>query len=162
MSRAAALVASAALALVVVLALSSCSPKSEPKPAADANTRAEVDSLFENYVDALNKSDSLAVRGTFAPGPDVSVAGRERFFHGSEGVDRNTEGLLAAGQNKFDIDSLDVIPIEKAHALALVTYTVEPSDQDVPAFHTLGTYLVEKIGDKWRIVHAHVCPAREL
>ena len=52
--------------------------------------------------------------------------------------------------------------IAKDHALALVIYTVEPSDQDVPDFHTTGTYLLERISNKWRIVHAHICPAREM
>lgn len=162
MSRAAKLTALTALALITVLGLIGCSKMSDSNAPAGANVQAEVDSLFQNYVDALNSSDSLAVRAAFAPGPDVTVAGREKFFRGSEGVDRNTEGLLAAGQNKFDIDSLDVVPIEKSHALAMVIYTVDPSDQDVPAFHTTGTYLLEKIADKWRIVHAHVCPAREM
>lgn len=162
MPRAATLAASAVIALVIVLALAGCGTGSEQKSTAGADVRAEVDSLFQNYVDALNGSDSLAVRAAFAPGPDVTVAGRERFFRGSEGVERNTEGLLAAGENKFDIDSLDVVPIEKTHALAMVIYTVEPADQDVPAFHATGTYLLEKIATKWRIIHAHVCPAREM
>ena len=162
MSRATRLAALAAFAILILLGLMGCSQTSHSKFTSGANIQVEVDSLFQNYVDALNGSDSLAVRAAFAPGPDVTVAGRERFFRGSEGVERNTEGLLAAGQNKFDIDSLDVVPIEKAHALAMVIYTVDPSDQDVPAFHTTGTYLLEKIGAKWRIVHAHVCPAREM
>jgi hypothetical protein len=135
-----------------------------PKAAVGANTQAEIDSLFEDYVDALNSSDSVKVREIFGPGGEVTVAGRERFFRGSEGVAQNTQRLLAAGQNKFDIDSLQVIPIENAHALALVTYTVEPSDQDVPAFHTIGTYILERSSTtaKWAIIHAHVCSAREL
>ena len=162
MSRAATFVASAAITLLIVLVLAGCGQRAENNAAAGADARAEVDSLFQNYVDALNGSDSLAVRAAFAPGPDVTVAGRERFFRGSEGVERNTEGLLAAGENKFDIDSLDVVPIEKTHALAMVIYTVEPADQDVPAFHATGTYLLEKIATKWKIVHAHVCPAREM
>src|SRR5437763_4780381 len=128
----------AVLARSIVVALAGCSGRTDNRPTPGANIQADVDSLFQNYVDALNGSDSLAVRAAFAPGPDVTVAGRERFFKGSEGVDRNTEGLLAVGQNKFDIDSLEVIPIEKEHALALVIYTVEPSDQDVPDFHTTG------------------------
>ena len=56
----------------------------------------------------------------------------------------------------------EVYPIEGHHALALVVYTVEPSDQDIPAFHTTGTYVLEKTAVKWQIVHAHVCPAREM
>lgn len=164
MSRAtkpAALTGLALLTFAVVLGLAGCG-QGTSKATDVGNTQADVDSLFQNYVDALNNSDSLAVRAAFAPGPDVTVAGRERFFRGSEGVERNTEGLLAAGENKFDIDSLDVVPIEKTHALAMVIYTVEPSDQDVPAFHATGTYLLEKIATKWRIIHAHVCPAREM
>src|SRR5258706_2269913 len=126
--------AGTALILLIAVILIGCAPKSEKSASAAADVRADVDSLFQNYVDALNNSDSLAVRAAFAPGPDVTVAGRERFFRGSEGVERNTEGLLAAGENKFDIDSLDVVPIEKTHALAMGIYTVQPSDQDLPAF----------------------------
>jgi hypothetical protein len=69
---------------------------------------------------------------------------------------------LSQGQNAYSIDTLDVVPIEGAHALALVVYTVEPSDQDIPAFHITGTYVLEKTSVRWQIVHAHVCPAREM
>ena len=52
------------------------------------------------------------------------------------------------GQNTYAIDSLDVVPIEKAHALALVAYTIDPADQDIPAFQTTASYLLEKSGGK--------------
>ncbi|HZI89086.1 MAG TPA: hypothetical protein VFD83_01380 [Candidatus Polarisedimenticolia bacterium] len=152
-------------ALFAVLVLFGCAKTKEtPRAGLSTDTRAEIDSLFESYVDALNASDSTTVRAMFGPGNEVTVAGRERFLRGDEGIGRTTENLLAVGQNKFDIDSLEVIPIENAHALALVIYTVEPSDQDVPAFHTTGTYVLERSSTtaKWAIIHAHVCPAREL
>jgi len=153
----------ATLALLGVLALGGCTPKSGGQGSADANIQADVDSLFQNYVDALNRADSTAALEAFAPQGDVTVAGREQFFRGPGPIGRTAgEGPLGLGQNSFDIDSLEVIPIEKTHALALVTYTVDPSDQDVPAFHTTGTYVLEKIGGKWRIMHAHLCSAREM
>jgi hypothetical protein len=86
----------------------------------------------------------------------------EHFVHGPQAVAwPNGEGLLPMGQNAYAIDSLTVIPIEKNHALALVVFAVDPSDQDIPAFHTTATYVLEKSGAKWQIIHAHVCPARE-
>jgi hypothetical protein len=163
MSRATRFTALAALALLVVLGLIGCSRSSGSKPATGSNLQADVDSLFQNYVDALNRADSTAALEAFAPQGDVTVAGREQFFRGPGPIGRTAgEGPLGLGQNSFDIDSLEVIPIEKSHALALVTYTVDPSDQDVPAFHTTGTYVLEKIGAKWRIMHAHICSAREM
>src|SRR6266446_596324 len=161
MSRAAKLVALAALALLVAAALTGCAPKPEKKPAADLH--AEARALFDAYVDALNRSDSTAVLAAYAPDSQVTLAGREQFFRGREAVGRTPGmGPLSQGQNSYDIDTLEVYPIEGHHALALVVYTVEPSDQDIPAFHTTGTYILEKTAVKWQIVHAHVCPAREM
>ena len=163
MSRATRLTALAAFALLILLGLMGCSRSSVSNPAASANLQADVDSLFQNYVDALNRADSTAALEAFAPQGEVTVAGREQFFRGPGPIGRTAgEGQLGLGQNSFDIDSLEVIPLEKSHALALVTYTVDPSDQDVPAFHTTGTYVLEKMGAKWRIIHAHICPAREM
>jgi len=149
-----------ALALLAVLALAGCARPSE-KPAGDP--RMEVKLLFDTYVEAMNRSDSTGVVAAYAPDSLATVAGRERFFHGPGAISRTAgEGPLPIGQDMYSVDTLIVVPIEKAHALALVVYTVEPADQDIPAFHTTATYVLEKSGAKWQIVHAHVCPAREL
>ena len=139
MSRAttsAALATLAAFALLVTLALAGCSPSPDKdKPAAGTDLRTEVQSLFEVYVDALNKSDSTGIQALYAPEAEVSAAGREHFFRGREAIDKAAgESLSNPRQNTFDIDTLDVVPIEKAHALALVVYSVDPADQDIPAF----------------------------
>jgi len=162
MSRAAnhAALAATVVVALAVLALAGCTRSAE-KPAADP--RMEVRLLFDTYVDAMNRSDSTAVMSAYAPDSQATLAGRERFFHGPGAISRTAgEGPLPMGQNTYSVDTLFVIPIEKAHALALVVYTVEPSDQDIPAFHTTATYVLEKLGAKWQIVHAHVCPAREM
>ena len=150
-----------ALLLALVIAVG-CSPTSKTaSTTVPANIEADVDSLFQNYVDALNRADSTAAAELFAPG--MTVAGREQFFRGSGSIARTAgESPLSLGQNQFDIDTLQVVPIESNHALALVIYTVDPNDQDVPAFHTTGTYVLERHGTRWRIIHAHVCPAREM
>jgi len=162
MSRAVKPVALAALALLIALGLAGCSPKPEKQqPAADLRT--EIRTLFDSYAESLNRSDSTAVMSFYAPDSQVTLAGREQFFRGREGVGRTAGmGPLSQGQNEYSIDTLDVVPIEGHHALALVVYTVEPSDQDIPAFHTTGTYVLEKTAVKWQIVHAHVCPAKEM
>jgi uncharacterized protein (TIGR02246 family) len=163
LSKSVALFASAVFLVVTALALSSCAPSHEKQPASATDIRAEVRPLFDTYVGALNRSDSTAISSVFAPDAEVTVAGRERFFRGQEAIGRAArESLRSPGQNTFEIDTLDVVPIERVHALALAVYTVEPSDQDIPAFHITGTYVLEKSGAKWHIVHAHVCPAREL
>ena len=148
----------AALVLLVVLGLVGCAPK-EKEPTA-ASVRAEVETLFENYVEALNRSDSTGVLSAYAPGTEVTLAGRGQFFRGAIGTTAG-EALLNPGQNSYELDTLDVIPIERAHVLALVEYSVEPTDQDIPAFHSAATYVLRKAGAKWQIIHAHVCPARE-
>jgi hypothetical protein len=149
----------AVFALVIAVG---CSPTAKTSTTtSSAGMEADVDSLFQSYVDALNRADSTAASEVFAPG--LTAAGREQFFRGSGSLARTAgESPLSLGQNQFDIDTLQVIPIENNHALALVIYTVDPNDQDVPAFHTTGTYVLEKTGGKWRIIHAHVCPAREM
>ena len=147
------------LAVMIVVGCSPASKTSTTTPSASVD--ADVDSLFQNYVDALNRGDSTAASEVFAPG--LTAAGREQFFRGSGSLARTAgESPLSLGQNQFDIDTLQVVPIESNHALALVIYTVDPNDQDVPAFHTTGTYVLERTGGKWRIIHAHVCPAREM
>lgn len=161
MSRAAKLVALAGLALLATLALAGCARIGENQPDA-TDTRTAVRALFDSYVDALNRSDSTGVLSAYAPDSQPTMAGRDEFFRGQDAIGKTAgETLLNPGQNTYELDSLDVIPIEKAHALALVEYAVEPSDQDIPAFHTTATYVLEKAGAKWRIIHAHVCPARE-
>ncbi len=162
MSRAPRHAALAALAILVGLSQAGCSPRSErQQPATDART--EIRTLFDGYVEALNHSDSTAVMAAYAPDSQATVAGREQFFKGGEAAARIAGmGPLSRGQNAYSIDTLEVVPIEGHHALALVVYTVEPSDQDIPAFHATGTYVLEKTAVKWQIVHAHVCPAREL
>lgn len=158
MSRTARLASLAALVLLAPLALTSCARIGE-KP---ADPRMEVKLLLDNYVDAMNRSDSTGVVAAYAPDSEATLAGMEHFVHGPKAVAwPNGEGLLPMGQNAYQIDSLDVVPIEKNHALALVVYTVDPSDQDIPAFHTTATYVLEKSNAKWHIVHAHVCPTRE-
>jgi hypothetical protein len=158
MNRLGTCLAVAVFALVLAVG---CSPTAKTSTTtSSAGTEADVDSLFQSYVDALNRADSTGAAELFAPG--LTVAGREQFFRGGPIARTAGESPLALGQNQFDIDTLQVIPIESSHALALVTYTVDPNDQDVPAFHTTGTYVLEKAGGKWRIIHAHVCPAREM
>jgi len=159
MSRATMMATSAVLALLAVLALTSCARMGE-KP---ADPRQEVKLLLDNYVDAMNRSDSTGVVSAYAPDSQSTLAGVEHFVHGPQAVAwPNGEGLLPMGQNAYAIDSLTVIPIENNHALALVVFAVDPSDQDIPAFHTTATYLLEKSNAKWHIIHAHVCPAREM
>jgi len=157
-----ALLAAAAttVAMLTVLALAGCARTASQQP---ANPHTEIRALFDTYVDALNRSDSIGVLASYAPDSQATLAGRERFFRGPGIITRTAgEGPLSMGQNTYSIDTLDVVPIEKVHALALVVYTVEPSDEDIPAFHTTATYILEKAGAKWQIVHAHVCPAREM
>ena len=146
--------------LLLVLVVGCSKTENTTSVPSSAGTQADVDSLFQNYVDDLNRADSTAASELFAPG--MTVAGREQFFRGGPIARTAGETPLSLGQNEFDIDTLQVIPIESSHALALVVYTVDPNDQDVPAFHTTGTYVLEKTGGKWRIIHAHVCPAREM
>ena len=158
MSRATKLAMLGVFALLAALALTSCARIGE-KP---ADPRMEVKLLLDNYVDAKNRSDSTGVVAAYAPDSQATLAGMEHFVHGPHAVAWPAgEGLLPMGQNSYAIDSLDVVPIERNHALALVVYTVDPSDQDIPAFHTTATYVLEKSGAKWQIIHAHVCPARE-
>jgi uncharacterized protein (TIGR02246 family) len=153
----------AALALLVVLGLAGCtSSPGKEKPAARAAIRTEVRSLFEKYVDALNRADSTGIVEAYAQDAEVTLCGRGRIFRGREAIGETAaESMLDPGQNTYAIDSLDVVPIEKAHALALVVYTIDPADQDIPAFQTTATYLLEKSGGKWQIVHAHVSPTQE-
>src|SRR5258706_11648421 len=118
MSRATKLAAPTALALLtlaIVLCLAGCG-QGTSKVTDVGNTQADVDSLFQNYVDALNNSDSLAVRAVFAPGGDITVAGREGFFPGSGGGGRITEGPLAAGGEKIYNPSPGGIPVGKSPA----------------------------------------------
>lgn len=160
-SRSVMLVALTTLVSLAVISLAGCTRTSEDR-AADG-TRAEVRALFDRYVEALNRSDSTGVLAVYAPDSQATLAGRERFFRGPGVISRTAgEGLLPMGQNTFSLDTLEVFPIERAHALALVVYTVDPSDQDIPAFHVTGTYVLRRSGAKWRIIHAHVCPAREM
>lgn len=164
MSRASKSVALAALTTLVPLALvglAGCARTSERRAAE--GTRAEVRALFDSYVKALNRSDSTGALAAYAPDSQATLAGRERFFRGPGVIGRTAgEGALPMGQNTFSLDTLAVIPIERTHALALVVYTVEPADQDIPAFHVTGTYVLQRSGAKWQIIHAHVCPAREM
>ena len=154
-------VALAALAVLIPLGLVGCSPGPEKQVAGDPRT--EIRALFDTYVEALDRSDSTGVLSAYAPDSQATMAGREQFFRGWEGIRRTTGmGPLSRGQNSYSIDTLEVVPVEGHHALALVVYTVEPSDQDIPAFHTTGTYVLEKTAIGWQIVHAHVCPAREM
>jgi len=155
----------AALVLVGALAFAGCTPSPEEnqRPTSAADARTEVRALFESYVDALNRSDTTGVLEAYAPDSQATLAGRGSFLRGRDALTRTMgENLLNMGQNTYDIDTLDVIPIERAHALALVVYTVEPSDQDIPDFHITATYVLQKSRAKWQIVHAHMCPAREL
>ena len=161
MSRAANPVALLALALLTTLDSAGCARTPEKQLAGDPHT--EIRALFDTYVEALDRSDSTGVLSAYAPDSQATLAGREQFFRGWEGIRRTTGmGPLSRGQNAYSIDTLQVVPIEGHHALGLVVYTVEPSDQDIPAFHTTGTYVLEKTAVGWQIVHAHVCPAREL
>ena len=158
MSRTTKLAWLAVLVPLTALILTSCARIGD-KP---ADPRMEVKLLLDNYVDAMNRSDSTGVMAAYAPDSQATLAGLEHFVRGPQAVAwPNGEGLLPMGQNAYQIDSLDVVPIEKNHALALVVYSVDPSDQDIPAFHTTATYVLEKSGAKWQIIHAHVCPARE-
>ena len=161
MTRAAKLAALAALALLLALGLAGCTRT--PTKQAAGDPRTEIRTLFENYVEALNRPDSAGVMSAYAPDSQATLAGREQFFRGWEGIRRTTGmGPLNQGQNSYSIDTMEVFPVEGHHAMALVVYTVEPSDQDIPAFHTTGTYVLEKTAVRWQIVHAHVCPAREM
>jgi hypothetical protein len=73
----------------------------------------------------------------------LGSGGGNSFFRGREAIGR-TSGIypLSQSQNAYGIDTLDV-PVESAHGLALVLYTIEPPDQDIPASHTTGTYLLD-------------------
>ena len=158
--------ATTALVLLGVLGLAGCAPRPEKESSA-AEVRAEVEALFENYVEALSASDSTEVISAYAPDSQATLAGRSQFFRGREAIGRTArETLLNPGQNKYDIDSLEVIPLGKDYALALVLYAVEPSDQDIPEFHSTATYVLRKSGGKsgakWEIIHAHSMSAREL
>jgi ketosteroid isomerase-like protein len=158
MSRATRFATLAILVPFTALALTSCARIGEKS----ADPRMEVKLLLDNYVDAMNRSDSTGVLAAYAPDSQATLAGMEHFVHGPQAVAWPAgEGLLPMGQNSYAIDSLDVVPIEKDHALALVIYSVDPSDQDIPPFHTTATYVLERSGAKWQIMHAHVCPARE-
>lgn len=158
------LAAVVALALFTLLAfgLAGCAPSSE-KAATATDMRTEVRTLLENYVEAVNRADSAGVMSAFAPDTHVTLAGRGLLLQGREAIERTTggESLMNPGQNQYDIDSLVVIPIERFHALALVEFSVDPSDQDIPTFQTTATYVLQKTRDKWQIIHVHVCPARE-
>jgi hypothetical protein len=157
-SKAAAL--SVIAALFLLLTLTSCARIGE-KQAGDP--RMEVKLLLDNYIDAMNRSDSTGVQSAYAPDSEATLAGREHFFHGPGAISRTAgEEPLPMGQFAYSIDTLDVVPIERNHALALVVYTVDPADQDIPAFHTTATYVLKRSGAKWQIIHAHVCPAREM
>ena len=160
-TRSAVLAALPTLMSLAVLGLAGCTPTSGHRPAE--GTRAEVRALFDSYVAALNRSDSTGAQAAYAPDSQATLAGRERFFRGPGVISRTAgEGMLPMCQNTFHVDTLEVFPIERAHALALVVYTVEPSDQDLPAFHVTATYVLRRSGAKWQIIHAHVCPAREM
>jgi uncharacterized protein (TIGR02246 family) len=153
---------SVALAAFVALGLASCTPGTQNQKAAGTDDRTVVRAFFENYVDALNSSDTTQVLSSYAPDADVTVAGRGVFFHGREAIAKTSESLLNPGQNTYQLDSLDVRPIERSHILALVVYTVEPSDLDIPAFHSTASYILRRSNAKWQIIHAHVSSAREL
>lgn len=160
-SRSIVLVVQITLVALALAGLAGCARSSGRRGAE--GTRAEVRALFDTYVEALNRSDSTGALAAYAPDSQATLAGRERFFHGPGVISRTAgEGLLPMGQNTFSLDTLEVIPIEHIHALALVVYTVEPVDQDIAAFHVTGTYVLERAGARWHILHAHVCPAREM
>jgi len=91
----------AALVLVAIIALTSCARMGE-KP---ADPRQEVKLLLDNYVDAMNRSDSTGVVSAYAPDSLSTLAGVEHFVHGPEAVAwPNGEGLLPMGQNAYAID----------------------------------------------------------
>ncbi len=160
-SRSVVLAALTTLVPLAVIGLAGCTLTSEHRSAEGA--RAEVRAFFDRYVEALNRSDSTGVLAAYAPDSQATLAGRERFFRGPGVISRTAgEGLLPTGQNTFHVDTLEVFPIERVHALALVVYTVDPADQDIPAFHVTGTYVLRRTGAVWHIIHAHVCPAREM
>src|SRR5258705_5562526 len=139
MSRAAKHVALAALALLIALGLGGCARTSEKQAAGDPRT--EIRALFDTYVEALDRSDSTGVLSAYAPDSQATLAGRERFFRGWEGIGRTTGiGRLAQGQNAHSVDTLQVVPIEGHHGPAVVGYTGEPSDHGHTAFHTTSTY----------------------
>jgi len=151
--------------LVFLLAIASCSqPQQKQPPAGRPGTRAlsgdtktDVRSFFDDYTTALNKSDSTDVLSMYEQGADVTLAGKGRVLYGRDAIRTSSEETIFNGdQLTFAVDSLLVTPLGPAHAFALVTYKVESPDEDLPAFHTVASYVLEKVQSGWQILHAHV------
>jgi SnoaL-like domain len=143
-------------ALVAITLLSACAAI-QPAGTAQAGLKNEVASFLQGYLVAIDRRDSVAIRGAFiADDRFVWIEdGRARYRHVGD-VLSGLASFPAGSPIRTELFDLSVAPVGAAgaHAWASFKTTVGEGSQAF-AFQGAISFVLERDGTRWRIVSGH-------
>lgn len=117
--------------------------------------RTAIEQAVDAYVDANNKGDTAALAKLFSREADVTAIGGELRWRGRDAI----HSAVNPGY-RTTLDSIDVISLGPAYAMAIAGYTLTLAagrgDAHLPGAMTL---LFKRVDGRWRIIHAHLSTA---
>jgi uncharacterized protein (TIGR02246 family) len=116
-----------------------------------------VQDFVRAYIDAHNRADATALSDAMSHRPDVTSVGDGKITRGWEAIRAETDQVTGKqGTFRFDVGTMDVVPLGATHMLVVapttVTLATQQGQRQVSGAMTL---VLEKGSDGWKILNEH-------
>ena len=148
--------------LIIIVTLALC--LSITSPAVEASDEEEVLQVATNWAKAFNASDFELMSSLFWNSPEATRFGPAKggafLMQGGESIIKiwestleSTKGAIAVSIHNPNVTMVGS-NVAVLNAYATATYT-DPKTKEQSISQVRGTFVVQKIGGKWLIVHEH-------
>jgi len=126
-------------------------------PPAPTNTDSEVRQLLAEYFTAAERHDLSAFLALFAPGEDFTVY-EDKETYDWKGFVAFVEGFFGqVPEIAFELERCAVDPVAPGAAVATGVFrgTGKMTSGEPLVVHNAFTFVLVKLGERWRIKHVH-------
>jgi len=120
--------------------------------------RPSVQAATQNFADAINRGDSVAMAALYLHDPRVSTASDGTLADGWDSVRVDLDEVASGREGHFHIvlGSIKAAPLGREHALVVAPFgltVVSPTGES--KFRGVMTLVLERAGSGWLILHDH-------
>ena len=120
--------------------------------------RSSVQAAVQNFVDAINRGDSVSVAALYMHDQRVSTASDGALAAGWDSVRVDLDEVASGREGRLHVvlGSVQAVPLGSQHALAVTPFalTVETRTGE-SKFRGAMTLVLERAGSEWLILHDH-------
>ncbi|MFL5614827.1 MAG: YybH family protein [Gemmatimonadaceae bacterium] len=135
----------------------------ERAPQVSMVTRTEILTFVRGYVDAHNRADATALSDAVSHRADVTSVGDGTITRGWDAIRAETDQITGKeGSFRFDVGTMDVVPLGTSYVLVVAPTTVTMSTQQGPT-QVAGafTLVLEKGREGWKVLNEHYSSKRQ-